>query len=125
MCFDDGMREIIRAVVIDGFHKGQMVVMEYHPTLKLYKPKTVTVDYCCDFSEYPSSEEILEYRECFRGVDGKVVLYSQKGDSTAVFDLFEQWKYAFRPWGPMTTLYKGFHNEPVLRSDGDEERVPN
>lgn len=38
-------------VVLDGFHSGHVVKLEAHvKVLKLYKPKAITVDLCCDGS---------------------------------------------------------------------------
>jgi len=94
--------------------------MEYHPTLKLLKVKSITVDYRCDPSmEFPDDgPEMLEYKECFRAVDGEIVFYSTSGKSDDVFGLF-WWIKTTNPWSPRTTLYFGYHKEPVLRDDGE------
>jgi hypothetical protein len=108
--------------VLDGFHQGHTVVMEYQPTLKLLKPKVITVDYCCDpdLSFPDDGPEILEYKECFRAVDGEMVLYSTSGKSGDLFGLFE-WVNTTIPRTKRTTLYFGYHNDPILRDDRDEK----
>lgn len=74
------MEKVVQAIVIDGFHKGHVVQLPYHPTIRLLKPRTIMVDTCCDDMEMPpNNEEVIEYKECFRAVDGEVVLYSTTG----------------------------------------------
>lgn len=109
--------ELITAVVIDGFHAGHTMRMEYYPTLKLLKPLVMRVDYCCDpEQELPEESEQLIYKECFRAVDRKMVLYSVKGES---MDLIGKFPHTFtdKPWSERTTLYMGYHNEPVRRKE--------
>lgn len=112
----------IRAIILDGFHKGHVVSMEYMPTVKMLKPRTLTVDYCCDESvivDNPISEYI-EYKECFRGVDQDVVLYSEKGKSVDFLYWFKH-EVTSNPWNEFTTLYFGYHNEPIVRKqDGTQ-----
>ena len=106
----------IECVVLDGFHKGHVVRLPYHPTIRLYKPKTQTVDFCCggeDIGEL-KPDEILEYKECFRAADGMTVLYSVKGASMETVQSMVGpggTLYAERPWGKRTTLRLGFHGE--------------
>lgn len=113
---------MITAVVLDGFHKGHVVRMDYHPTIKLLKPKVQTIDYCCggDDIGMPTLDEIVEYKECFRGVDTDVVLYSTKGASTDFLGWFG-WQRSDKPWTPQTLLYMGYHDEPILRKDDGTE----
>lgn len=109
---------MIRAIVIDGFHRGHCVNFEYHPTLRLLKPKIIRVDYCCNGDEIPENTEIeyVEYKECFRAVDNKTVLYSLSGDSSALIATIPKW-FSDEPWTGMTTLYIGYHEEPIKRVD--------
>lgn len=73
------MERPITALVIDGFHKGHVVRMQYSPTLKLLKPKIRRIDYCCGGDEIAlEKDEILEYTACFHGVDREVVLFKGK-----------------------------------------------
>lgn len=37
-----------KLLVIDGWHKGYVVNADIMQTLTLLKPKTVTIDDCCD-----------------------------------------------------------------------------
>lgn len=117
------MSDIIQAIVIDGFHKGHCVAIRYHPTLKLLKPRTIKVDYCCDndyLIENPT-DIMVEYKECFRGVDGKVVLYSVDGDSTILLNHIPIKVFSDTPWNEMDTLYIGYHNEPIRRKSAGKE----
>ncbi len=107
----------VTAVVIDGFHAGHTVRMEYSPTLKLLKPLVIRVDYCCDpDTKFNEPIDYLEYKECFRSVDRRMVLYSEKGESMDMLGKFPM-TYSERPWNPNTILYMGYHNEPIIRED--------
>lgn len=109
----------IRAIILDGFHKGHVVVMEYMPTVKLIKPRNLTVDYCCD-NDVTVNDPIhsyVEYKECFRGVDHDVVLYSEKGKSSDFLSWFNKTVASEKPWNEFTTLYFGYHNEPIVRKE--------
>ncbi len=113
----------ITAIVLDGFHKGHVVQMEYMPTLRLIKPRKITVDYCCDGDttvDGPIAIDI-QYKECFRAVDQNVVLYSEKGESRDFLSWFNKNATSDEPWNEYTTLYFGYHNEPILRKqDGTQ-----
>lgn len=116
------MKKVI-SVVLDGFHKGHVVHGHYGPTLRLLKPRSLTVDYCCDKNitvDTPISEYV-EYVECFRAVDTDVVLYSEKGNSTDFLGWFNR-EVTDTPWNEYTTLYFGYHNEPIERKqDGTQK----
>jgi hypothetical protein len=90
--------------------------MEYHPTLRLLKPNITRVDYCCPgYGSWPESrDEIIEYRECFRAVDQRMVLYSEKGESMDMMGKFPM-TYVDKRWHPRTMLYLGYHEEPIRR----------
>jgi hypothetical protein len=108
----------IRAIILDGFHKGHVVAMEYGPTIKLLKPRSLKVDYCCDgdiLVDNPTDIEV-EYKECFRGVDKEIVMYSEKGKSSDFLSWFKH-EVSMKPWTEYTTLYFGYHNEPIRRKD--------
>ena len=116
--------KIITAIVLDGFHKGHVVRTQYMPTLKLLKPRSLTVDYCCDSNVTVNTPiaEATEYKECFRAVDGNIVLYSQKGESMDFVSSWFKHEYTDNPWNEFTTLYFGYHNEPVQRKqDGTQK----
>ena len=109
--------KIITAVVLDGFHTGHVVQINHHPTLKLLKPTVIKVDYCCGGDEMPpQGPEIIEYKECFGGVDQNVVLYSRTGESRDILVMFNRERSIY-PWTHGTTLKMGYHNEPIIRTD--------
>ena len=111
----------ITAIVLDGFHKGHTVRMSYYPTLKLLKPRVARIDYCCGGDEIGTEDaDIVEYRECFRGVDQDVVLFSEKGKSTDILGMFP-WEHTKLPWTHGTTLKMGYHHEPIIRTDEGTE----
>lgn len=116
---------IIRAIVIDGFHRGHCVSFDYRPTIRLLKPRIIKVDYCCNGDEILDNPtvEYIEYRECFRAVDNKTVLYSLTGDSAALIQAIPRW-YSDEPWSDMTTLYMGYHSEPIVRVDSVKPPQP-
>ena len=112
----------ITAIILDGFHKGHTVRTDYMPTVKLLKPRNLTVDYCCDETTTVNDpvSSYVEYKECFRGVDKNVVLYSEKGDSSDFLSWFNK-EVIDNPWNEYTTLYFGYHNEPIIRKqDGTQ-----
>lgn len=114
----------ITAIVLDGFHKGHVVRMNYMPTLKLIKPRNITVDYCCenDMTVNDALYNYVEYKECFRATDKNVVLYSVKGESRDFLSWFNKNVISETPWNEYTTLYFGYHNEPVERKqDGTQK----
>lgn len=109
----------ILAIVIDGFHKGHTMRMEYNPIIKLFRPKVIRVDYCCNMDEFPTEKGIEEYKACFTAVDKKVVLYSVKGESEKIFDMFPH-EVSSRPWTRNTYLKMGYHDEEVIRLEENE-----
>ena len=114
--------KLITAIILDGFHKGHILKTEYIPTIRLLKPRTLTVDYCCDgdISVNTPIPEDITYQECFRAVDQDVVLYSEKGKSSDFLGWFQK-EATSNPWNEYTTLYYGYHNEPVRRKqDGTQ-----
>jgi len=109
--------KIITAIVLDGFHAGHVVQTDYHPILKLLKPTVIKVDYCCGGDEMsPQGPEMIEYKECFRGVDQNMVLYSRSGESRDILGMFNSERSIY-PWTYGTVLKMGYHNEPLIRTD--------
>ena len=105
----------VEAIIIDGWHKGHVLRMEYCPIIKLLKPKEVVVDYCCDPSmEFPKDPEMIEYKECFRAVDHNIVLYSTKGESRDVYGFFTH-EVTNKAYRPDTVLKFGFIGENFER----------
>jgi hypothetical protein len=115
--------KMITAIVLDGFHSGHVVRMDCQPILKLLRPTVIKVDYCCGGDEMPpQGPEFIDYKECFRGVDQNVVLYSQSGNSLDILRMFN-WEYSLLPWTQGTTLRMGYHDEPIIRIDESVETV--
>ncbi len=114
----------ITAIILDGFHKGHTVRMDYMPTVKLIKPRNITVDYCCDSGTTVNDpiDSYVEYRECFRAVDQDIVLYSEKGKSMDILGWFP-YEVTSKRWNENTTLYFGYHNEPVRRKDDGTQQT--
>lgn len=109
--------EKVECIVIDGFHEGHSIVLPYSQTIRLPKPAVITIDECCGGDELgPKRPEILEYKECFRAVDRKVVLYSVKGESRDVFRMFPRTATS-KPWTPKTMLYYNFLGQLVRRTE--------
>lgn len=114
----------IQAIILDGFHKGHVLRAEYMPVIRLLKPRNISVDYCCDgdITVNDATPSYVEYKECFRGVDKNVVLYSEKGDSRDFTSWFNRIEATNNPWNEYTTLYFGYHNEPIERKqDGTQK----
>lgn len=78
---DEG--KTIRMILLDGPHKGESMEMSYKPVLRMPKPNNPMVSDEKDNILL----ECVEYKECFRAVDGEVVLYSQEGKSLDFIDL--------------------------------------
>lgn len=82
---------MVRCVVLDGWHKGHVVVFPgpAPPTIKLHRPKVVTWCSCNadnepePFINDPSADE---YQLCLRGLDGEVSAYSVNGRSDALLN---------------------------------------
>jgi hypothetical protein len=116
------MEKMIQAIVIDGFHKGHVVRLPYHPAIKLLKPRVIMVDTCCDGIEVPPDDpQIIEYKECFRAVDREVVLYSTTGASPDIKAFFPA-KFSLLPWGSNTTLYFGYNDRLLKREETERSK---
>lgn len=110
-------RKRIQAVILDGFHQGHVVRMDYMPRVRLLKPSITRIDYCCGGDEIGTDRaDEIEYMECYRAVDRDIVLYSLSGKSRDIFNLFP-WEHGGKPWTLNTTLKMGYHNEPIIRND--------
>lgn len=112
----------IQAIIIDGFHKGHCVSMEYYPTVRLIHPREIKIDYCCG-GEIINNETAYydEYKECFRAVDRDIVLYSTTGKSGDILGFFTK-EVCGRHWTSDTILYFGYHNEPIIRIEKDNRK---
>jgi hypothetical protein len=115
----------IQAIILDGFHQGHAIRVEYMPTIKLLKPRNLTVDYCCD-NEITVNDPIssyVEYKEVFRAVDGDVVLYSEDGKSHDFIQMFKKREVTSKSWTEYTTIYFGYHSEPIVRKDDGTQKT--
>ena len=75
--------KIIKAIIIDGPHKNQTMTIDHAPTITLIIPTAL--------NEHPNRAhnvtltgpriDYITYKEVFRAVDLKTVLYSTTGDS--------------------------------------------
>ena len=113
----------IQAIILDGFHKGHVVVMDYMPTVKLIKPRNLSV-YEYDDVDTVVNDPIhsyVEYKECFRGADKNVVLYSEKGESRDFLSWFNKNQVSEEPWNEYTTLYFGYHDVIERKDDGTQK----
>lgn len=72
-------------IVLDGWHKGETVILASAPTtLRLYRPPVVTTCECnpdsyCESG--PTDEHIDTLKLAFRSIDGETALYSTDGKS--------------------------------------------
>lgn len=80
-------------IILDGWHKGEVIhLRDPMPEIRLLKPPVITD--CDCYPEHgieefgPSEPEEITYKCAFRSVDGRVALYSLKGESMAFFDNF-------------------------------------
>lgn len=76
----------MQCVVLDGWHKGHVVMLpDAPPTIRLYQPKVVTWCECSESLDATASDPTArEYKLAFRATDGEVACYSVKGDSGAL-----------------------------------------
>jgi len=103
----------MRIIIIDGFHKGHVIDMPNpSPTIKLIKPKTITVCDCDepDLSRFEYDSAEITYQCAFKSLDGNVALFSQKGDSLSLFDSGFGHVWREKPWNKDETLYFGCHD---------------
>ena len=70
----------ITPIIINGRHGGLVLAeMDYSPTIKLHieNEEQVSIGEKCDKSVRVG--DYVEYKECFRSVDKKCVMYSTNG----------------------------------------------
>lgn len=84
------MNKPIKCLVIDGWHKGHSVTVDRPlQRLSLAKPKTITVDYCCnDGDEVMGVDRDLrkDYELAGYSVDRSIVFYSTDGSMESLFN---------------------------------------
>jgi hypothetical protein len=71
----------IQAIVINGRHGGTTLMMEYSPTLKLPIDREDMISIGEQHDNSVRMGDEIEYKECFRSVDKRCVLYSTSGNS--------------------------------------------
>lgn len=76
----------VDCIVIDGWHKGHHVKMpDIRQTLSLLKPKTITIDDCCDGEPVGVDNDMRkDYVLAFVATDRKTALYSTDGNSESI-----------------------------------------
>lgn len=77
----------ITAIIINGRHGGQLHMIEYSPTIKLPIIKEAQISMGEAYDKSVRIGDTEEYKECFRSVDKRCVLYSSNG-------LWEDIKYS-------------------------------
>jgi hypothetical protein len=83
----------MQIIILDGWHKGEVINWPKPlPEIRLLKPPVITQCDCnpsAGVEEFgPSTSEEITYKCAFRSVDGKVALFSLKGESMSFFDNF-------------------------------------
>lgn len=78
----------ITAIIINGRHGGFIYPnFEYYPTIKLPITQESQISMGESYDNSVRLKDEIEYKECFRSVDKKCVMYSERG-------LWEEIKYA-------------------------------
>ena len=108
------MSDVIKCLVLDGFHKGHRVDM-YRPLqhLVLLKPKAITIDDCCDGEVVGvDNDDRKDYTLAGYSVDRKTALYSTDGSMDSIFN---------RDW--IVPADKNWVEQPIYMSIHDPRAV--
>lgn len=70
----------INAVIINGRHGGQVLSIEYSPRIKLPITNEEQISIGEDYDKSVRIGDKVEYKECFRGIGKRWVLYSTNGE---------------------------------------------
>lgn len=116
----------IECLVLDGFHKGHSVVVDRPlQELVLLKPKTITIDDCCDGEIMGIDNDIKKrYKLDGYSVDRTIAVYSTDGSMKSIFardwiTKEEPLKYAEQP------IYVGIHDpRAVIDNSTIKEPTP-
>lgn len=110
------MSRPITCIVLDGWHKGHTVVLPgVQQTISLLKPKTITIDDCCDGEMVGVDRDLRkDYRLAFVSVDQEIALYTVDGTSKAITQ---------RDW--ITPANKNWVEEPLFVGIHDPRSVIN
>lgn len=106
----------IKCIVIDGWHKGHMVILpQMLSVLRLHRPAVTTICDCSEFEEtFKPAPSIDTYRLAFAAVDGKSAIYTVKGDSEPMVSNRDWHTYANdKPWKD-TPLYVNCHDDRAI-----------
>jgi hypothetical protein len=108
----------MRVIGFDGFHNGYVIDLPGpSPTIKLIKPRTVTF---CDWDDpsverFEFNETEIAHQLAFASVDGKIALYSERGDSQTIFNSGFDYVWRQRPWHKKKVLFFGRHDYNVWK----------
>jgi len=82
----ESVNNMSKLLVIDGWHKGYTVNAPINQQLYLLKPKTITIDDCCDGEVVGIDKDLRkEYKLASVSQDSKVALYSIDGTLESIF----------------------------------------
>lgn len=106
----------VKCIVIDGWHKGHMVVLPSAlPRLELPRPAVTTIDDCYEPSEVfkaPAGNDM--YTLAFRAIDGKSAIYTVKGNSEPMVSNRDWLTYPNdKPWKD-TPIVVGCHEHQAI-----------
>jgi len=83
----------ITAIIMNGRHGGETFCIEYQPTIKMQIEEQSQISLGEQDNLFIG--DFVEYKECFRAVDGKTVLYSEKGSSAEIRSLQRMFKKTY------------------------------
>lgn len=106
----------VKCIVIDGWHKGHMVILPRAlPHLELPRPAVIT--YCdCNIEDevWKAGPNTDMYTLAFTAVDGKSAIYTLKGDSESMVSNRDWHTYRNDlPWKD-TPITVGCHDEQAV-----------
>lgn len=84
-------RGIMRCIILDGYHQGTILNMDFMPMIKLAVPHRITTCNCGDLPEdFDYGPEIKEYKLAAKGYDD-CALYSTSGDLYEAMTKMRDW----------------------------------
>lgn len=101
----------VKCIVIDGWHKGHIIVMP-NPgrELRLMRPRTITIDDCCDGEAVADIKKGYEtYQLAFGSIDQETALYSTDGGSKQFWEHRDWISPIDKNWLEQP-LYVGIHD---------------
>jgi len=102
-------------IVLDGWHAGHVYSMPVVRTLKLVRPRLVTVCECNPehSHEFPSEPRAHEYQLCLLATDNSMALYSLSGKPDALVN-GRTWIQRPGGWAGPAPLYVGCRDEHAV-----------